>query len=377
MRRVITAREQVEMLDPWVRKAARPGLRLPKVRGDWLDRAGLTQDFFRRNQYSWIDSLTPEEIALGSLWYPVGHEWGEHMGGRHGMLPYKVHAVVAATSPQRRWISKNLGRNSNLGDAHSLISSPPGSVTRLDGISGSSNLRKAIRVLAAPDDRDAVLAAFLGHDKHGRPNSIKGAEKTHAFLTTLDDPTHGGPGNYMSHLVVNDSWNGRAGLFSREQWDRAKLMSSRTNRPMRDFLKWPGKGTGKGLDKPTDNKKFNPATGRWELQDGPPSLSEIAARVIGKGGAYGRLSNATRAAAARHGLDYAHEAQAAIWAAISGNENRFGTPAPGVDLHSMGHPEELWNEMWARRSSGLIAPRDPGGLVPPGHHREDDDEDRF
>lgn len=33
--------------------------------------------------------------------------------------------------------------------------------------------------------------------------------------------------------------------------------------------------------------------------------------------------------------------------------------------------------MWARRSSGLIAPRDPGGLVPPGHHREDDDEDRF
>ena len=372
MRRIVSAREQVELLSPW-REARRPSIRLPEVRGDFLDRVGLTQDFFRNNQYSWIDSLSPREIAEARLWYPVGHGWGEEMARRTDSFPLKAHAVISATSSQRRWISKNLGRSSNLGDTHLLLTSPLGSVERLGGKSAKSNLVKAHRILAAPDDRDSVIAAFLGYDSKGRPKRVRDAEKTYNFMTLLDHPQTGGAGNYMLHPVVNDSWAGRSGLFSREQWERAKLMSSRTNRPVRDFLKWPSKGTGEGLDAPKPEKAYDPETDEWYKTGEmvPPSLSEIAARVLKYGGAYERLSNATRAAAARHGLDYAYEAQTGIWTAISGNENPVGPPNPNVDLNSIDHPEELWNEMWKRSNSGLVIPghHDPdspnGGLIVP------------
>ena len=370
MRRVVSAREQVELLSPWLglRVAARPSLRLPDPRGRWLDAAGLTQKLFRRNQYSWIDSLTPLELALGALWYPVGHEWGEHMADRFGVLPYKVHAVVSATSPQRRWITKNLERSSNLGDAHLLLSSPPGSVPRLGGKSGHRNLEKANAVLAASDDRDSVAAAFLGMLPDGRPKRISDARKTWAFLTTLDDPETGGAGNYREQPVVNDSWAGRASLWSREQWERAKELHSRTNLPMEYFLKYPGKGTGEGLDAPV-KKNDQDEDGNWfTVGYFPPSPSDVAARVIDKGGAYERMSNATRAAAHRAGLAFAHEGQAGIWAAISGNQNALNDPRHELDLHSIDHPEELYNEMWSRRASGLVAPQNPGGLVLPGHY---------
>jgi hypothetical protein len=374
MRRITTAREQHEMLSPW-REAARPGLRLPEVRGKTLDGFGFTQDHFRRNAYSWIDSLTPEELALGGLWYPVGHEWGEHIARRHGAFPLKVHAVNAATSTQRRWISKNLGRSSNLGDTYLLITSPLGSVTELGGKSAKSNLAKANRILAAPDDRDSVTAAFIGHDRDGRPKRIADSEKTHSFMTLLDDPETGGPGNYMAQPVVNDSWAGRAGIVSREQYERAKERASRTDRPIVDFIKYPGKGTGKGLDRFKPETAYDPETRQWYKTGEmlPPSFSEVAARVIGYGGGYTRMSNAVRAAAHRHGLDYAHQAQAGIWAAISGNKNPLVAPRPDVDLDSIEHPEELYNEMWARRASGLVAPRDPGGLTLPDHYGDDED----
>ena len=363
MRRIVTAREQHEMLSPW-RQAARPSIRLPHVKADYLDSIGLTQDKFRRNAYSWIDSLSDHELAESGLWYPVAHDWNEEMARRHNVFPFKVHAVNAATSPQRRWISKNMGRSSNLGDTHLLISSPFGTVDRIGGKSGRGNLEKANRILAAPDDRDAVLAAFLGN------RSLRDVLKTHAFMTTMDDPETGGPGNYRAHPVVVDSWQGRAGLFSREQWERAEQLSSRTNRPIEDFLKYPGKGTGEGLGKQVREKLENPDTGKWEytgeLVD--PSLSEVAARVLKKGGGYNRIANSVRAAAARRGLDYTHAAQAGMWRAISGNENPDGPPHPDVDLDSIDHPEELYNELWARRASGLVAPRDLGGLVLPNHY---------
>jgi len=383
MRRIVTAREQHEMLAPWraPRVAARPGLRLPPVRGKWLDEVGFTQDFFRRNQNSWIDSLTPREIAEASLWYPVGHEWGEHMAARHGVFPLKVHAVNAATSSQRRWISKNLGRSSNLGDTHLLLTSPPGSVEHLGGKSGASNLVKAHRVLAAPDDRDSVLAEFIGYDKHGKPKRVADTRKTYNFTTLLDDPETGGAFNYLAHPVVNDSWAGRSGLWSRGAYERARERSSRSNGPIAIYLRYPGKeigeveGTGEGLDKPNPETAYDPETKTWYKTGRmvPPSASEVAARVIVKGGAYDRLSNATRAAAARHGLPFAHEAQAAIWAAISGNKNPSGVPRPDVDLDSIEHPEELYNEMWARRASGLVAPQNPGGLILPDHYHDPDD----
>lgn len=364
MRRVLTAREQAEMLSPWhePRVAARPYLRLPSVRGDLLDKMGLTQELFRRNQYSWIDSLTPEELRLGALWYPVGHEWVEHMAARHGIMPLKAHAVVSATSPQRRWITKNLGGSSNLGDAHLLLSSHPGAVTYIGGKNGKRNLDKANAVLAASDDPDAVLAAFLGYDKKGRPKRIADVAKTWAFMHTLHDPEVGGAGNYMAQPVVNDSWAGRSGLWSRGQWERAKQRASRSNGDMREYLDYPNKGTGVGFDAPKPEKVYNPDTDSWEATGlmVPPSLSEVAARVLGKGGGYERMSNATRAAAKRAGLPFAHEAQAAIWAAISGNTNPISDPRHELDLHSIDHPEELYNEMWSRRASGLVVPSGVG-----------------
>lgn len=358
MRRILTAREQVEMLSPWRQQtAARPGLRLPDVRGKWLDAAGLTQERFRHNYYSWIDSLTPEELATGGLWYPVGHDWGEHVARRTGLHPLKIHSLVSATSPRRRWISQNLGSESNLGDAYKIASLPPGAVTELGGLSGKSNLEKASRIRVAADDPDSVTAAFLGYFPDGRPKQPKHSPKTWDFVTTLHDPEHGGAFNYMAQPAVADVWAGASMLFSREQWERAKELKRRNGGLMRDYLKYPGKGTELGLDKPILDKE----TGVWK----PPPISEVVARVISHGGAYDRMRNAMRAGAARHGLPFTHIGQASVWGAISGNPTPTGEPRPDIDIDSIEHPEELYNELWARRASGLITPRNPGGLVVP------------
>jgi hypothetical protein len=365
MRRITTAREQHEMLAPW-RQAARPGIRLPRTKADYLDSIGLTQDKLKHNYYSWLDSLTPEQIATGGLWYPVGHDWGEHVGRRTGLHPLKVHSLVSATSPRRLWISQNLGRQSNLGDAYLIATNPPGAVPKLGGLSGKSNLDKANRIRAAAEDPDSIMEAFLGHfPATGKPKRPRDTPKTHDFVTTLHDPETGGAFNYMAQPAVGDVWATLSCLFSRDQWDRADTLRRRNGGLIVDYLKYPGKGEDEGLGKFVLNKK----TGEWE----EPPLSEVAARVVDRGGGYDRVRNAMRAGAARHQLPFAHIGQAAVWGEISKNPTPTGQPNPDVDLDSIEHPEELYHELWARRASGLVAPRDPGGLILPNHYDGDEE----
>lgn len=351
MPRFLRAREQVELLAAW---GPRKYIRLPDVRGDALDAMGFTQKKFQHNYYSWIDPIPDRDLEMAGLWYPVGNDWGEHQARVHGVHPLKAHAVVAATSPKRLWVSQNLGRKSNLGDAHLILSHPdPQSIPRLGGQSGSSNLLKAKRVMAAPDDPDAIKQAFLGWDKFGRPNRPNKSPKTWDFLTTLNDPESGGAYNYMAQPGVADSWAGQSMLWSREEYEKAR----RTGNP----LWYPGIGTGEGLDKPKPEKKQNPETGEWELTGRliPPGPSDVAGKVLRLGGAYARMRNAMRAGAARRQLPFTHMGQAAVWTDISGNPLPQGQPNWDLDLDSIEHPEELNNELWARRASGLIAPTDP------------------
>jgi hypothetical protein len=68
------------------------------------------------------------------------------------------------------------------------------------------------------------------------------------------------------------------------------------------------------------------------------------------------MRQAMQNGAARHGMPFAHGAQAAVWKSISGNAN----PDPNSqynDPSEIEHdPAGLWNEHWARRASGLHVP---------------------
>jgi hypothetical protein len=361
MRRIVTARQQVEMLQPWLRVADRPPAgrrirRLPDVRADKLDELGYTQRKFNHNMLTWLDAATDEDKRQGALWYPVGHHWGRHMADRAGVHPDKVYGVMSKTSPQRKWISTALNGNSNLGDTHRIIfgAGQPELIGRLGGKSGGDNLRQALRVMGAPDHPDAIRDAFLGMDSRGRVRRPRDIAKTYDFFTALRDPESGGAYNYMDQPAVIDSWAGRSGLWTRDRW----IDAHSGGRP----LDYPGRGTGKGLDTPVKVKEVNPDTGRWEFTGRlkRPGATDIAARVIGYGGGYDRLRNAVRNAASVHDMPYSHEAQATIWRLISGNENPAGQPSPDLDLHSIDHPEHLYHEMWARHGNGLYLPQDPG-----------------
>jgi hypothetical protein len=308
-----------------------------------LDSMGITQRKLNGNYLSWLSDVSPEKTAEAGLWYPVGHEWGDHISQAHGVHPDKVYGVMSKTSPQRKWFD-------NLADTHNIVSnyhhSPAGILTP-GGISGTDNLKQALRVMAAPDDEDAIMAAFMGGK---RPREIP---KTLDFRHTLRDPEMGGEYNYMQQPGVVDSWMGRTMLWSKNRFQDA--MSG--GRP----LTWPGKGTGKGLDKTTPVKKKNPHTGKWEVVgERPPNARDVALRALGLGGGYDRMRNAMRNGAAAVGLPYTHIGQAAVWNDIGGTPNPEHEARPDLDLHSIQDPTELYKEMWARNASGLHVPVSSG-----------------
>lgn len=325
------------------RTAAGRRLRLPHVKADTLDSMGITQRKLNGNYLSWLSDVSPEKMAEAGLWYPVGHEWGDHISQAHGVHPDKVYGVMSKTSPQRKWLD-------NLVDTHNIVSNyhhNPAGILTPGGISGSDNLKQALRVMAAPDDEDAIMAAFMGGK---RPREVP---KTLDFRHTLRDPEMGGEYNYMQQPGVVDSWMGRTMLWRKNRFQDA--MSG--GRP----LTWPGKGTGKGLDKSTPVKKKNPHTGKWEaVGERPPNARDVALRVLGLGGGYDRMRNAMRNGAAVMGLPYTHIGQAAVWNDIGGTPNPEHEARPDLDLHSIDDPTELYKEMWARNASGLHVPVSSG-----------------
>src|SRR5215470_13572164 len=97
--RITTAREQFEMLAPWLHIAAR--LRLPDVRANTLDSMGFSQRKLNNNFMSWMNQLSDQDKAEGGLWYPTGNDWGHHMADLHGVHPDKVFGTMSKMSPQR------------------------------------------------------------------------------------------------------------------------------------------------------------------------------------------------------------------------------------------------------------------------------------
>lgn len=353
MPRIIRAREQYQMLHPWRREAA-PRVRFPEIPSKGLDALGFTQRKLNGNFMSWMDTLSDQDKAEGGLWYPTGNDWGHHMAELHGEHPDKAFAVLSKMSPQRDWYG-------NLGDAHNVISNyrrNPSGILTPAGISGTDNLRQSLRVMAADDDPEAIHAAFLGTKNVVRggqriavPRTAKDLPKTYDFYTALRDPETGGAGNYAAQPAVADSWMSRSMLWSKKRWDDAH----NGGRP----LSWPGKGTGQGLDKPLPVKKMNPNTGRYEVVGvRPANARDVAARVVGLSGGYDRMRQAMQYGAARHGMPFAHGAQAAVWKAISGNANPDPTPRYDDPADIQHDPAGLWDEQWARRASGLHVPVD-------------------
>lgn len=338
MRRVVSAREQVEMLSPWSREAA-GRLRLPQVKANTLDDMGITQRKLNGNFLSWLSEADDRRKEEGLLWYPVGHDWGAHISDRHDEHTDKVYGVMSKTSPQRDWIN-------NIGDSHNIVSNfrmnPSGIITP-GGISGSDNLRQSMRIMSAADDPDAIHEAFMGGK---RPRDIP---KTLDFYRTLRNPEEGGAFNYMDQPGVVDSWMGRTMLWTKNRWEDANS----GGRP----LTWPGKGTGKGLDKHVVVKKKDPESGLYRpVGTRPPNARDVALRAIKYGGGYDRMRNAMRNGAAVVGMPYTHGAQAAVWNMIGGTPNPEHVAHPDVDLHDIDHPTDLYNELWARHASGLHVP---------------------
>ena len=360
MRRIVTAREQFEMCSPWspqAHLAAR--LRLPEVQSKGLDALGITQRKLNGNFMSWMDELSDRDKDEGGLWYPTGNDWGHHASDQTNVHPDKVFGVMSKTSPQRAWYD-------NLADTHNIASNHrdnPEGILKPGGISGTDNLKQSLRVMSASDDPDDIHAAFLGTKNVKRrgqtvaiPRSPGDLPKTYDFYSTLRDPETGGAGNYLAQPGVVDSWMSRTMLWSKKRWDDAK----QGGKP----LTWPGKGSGEGLDKPLPTKKQNPETGNYEVVGmRAPNARDVAARVTGIAGGYDRMRNAMRNGAATHDLPFTHGAQAAVWKSISGNKNPSGVPNHDVDIDSIDHPGDRWDEMWNRRASGLLTPASHGFQV--------------
>ena len=358
MHKITRARDQVEMLRPWTREAA-PRTRFPKIKSNGLDALGFTQRKLNGNFMSWMDQLSDQDKEEGGLWYPTGNDWGHHMADLHDEHPDKAFGVMSKMSPQRDWYG-------NLGDAHNILSNyrhNPSGILTPAGISGTDNLRQSLRVMDADDDPDAIHAAFLGTKNVTRggqkvavPRTPKDLPKTHDFYTALRDPEAGGAGNYAHQPAVADSWMSRSMLWSKNRWDDAH----NGGRP----LTWPGKGSGQGLDKPLPVKKLNPHTGTYEVVGvRKANARDVAARVVGLSGGYDRMRQAMQNGAARHGMPFAHGAQAAVWKSISGNANPDPTPRYGDPSEIQHDPAGLWNEQWARRASGLHVPVGAGRLM--------------
>lgn len=375
MRRIVTARDQYEQLAPWMWRTGKY-LRVPNPikPGSMLDEMGYTPRKFNGNFRSWIDASTPEQRARGLLWYPVGHEWGAHVADRHDVHPDKVYGTLSKTSPQRGWPD-------NISDAYQVIHNHINGIPHspLGGISGGDNLKQALRVLSAPDHPDHIEAAFLGSKKAKRrgetvmvPKTPGDAPKTYDFHHTLRDPEKGGAYNYMAQPGVVDSWMARSMMWTKDAWDKAQAKGDLTG----SSLPWPGKGSGEGLDKPTPVKKLNEETGSYEVTGyRKPNARDVSLRVLGYAGAYDSMRNAMRYGAAHHDMPYTHGAQATVWDQIGGTPNEEHPPRHDLDLSSFSDPNELYNEMWSRRTSGLMAPsgndRSPGGLIlPPGHGQQ-------
>jgi hypothetical protein len=132
MRRVITARQQWEMLSPWKEAAPRtPPLPLDQLTQNVLDHYDRTNLNQRRE---------------GSDWYPAAREWLKGLSSRTNGDYGRSAAMMAAMSPMTDW-DANLAQG-----AHFLMNYDPSTYNpqnpefNLPGVSGTSNVDRARKI---------------------------------------------------------------------------------------------------------------------------------------------------------------------------------------------------------------------------------------
>lgn len=145
--RILTAREQLEMLRPWLIEA---GPRTPPPDFDQLV----------RNVLDHWDSTTDQQRKQGAEWYPAAREWLKNLSDRTNGDYRRSAGVIAALSPMLDW-ETNLAQG-----AHFLMNYDPSTYKpqnvdpglEVGGVSGTSNIDRARRVYHAnPEDIEKEL----------------------------------------------------------------------------------------------------------------------------------------------------------------------------------------------------------------------------
>lgn len=99
MKRIVTAREQHEMLSPWLIEA---GPKAPALDNDWM-----VQNILDHYNHS-----TDEHKAAGAQWYPSAREFIKNIADKTNRDPNRAAAIMAAMSPQEEW-ERNIQNGTN------------------------------------------------------------------------------------------------------------------------------------------------------------------------------------------------------------------------------------------------------------------------
>jgi len=306
--RIVTAREQFEMLAPWLRIAA--------PRQTSLDKYGFTQDVLNRNALSHWDALPDHMKAQAADWYPQAHQMAHGFARDFGHHPNHAMGVFAALSPLRRW-------DGNLQDAHnflqhvhgdqSQIKNPPGPASR-------QNIARAHRVMATdPSDHANILAALSSSND---PDSAKKIRNFYGNISNPDDP----------NPVTIDSWMPRGVLWGHGQ---------------------PQTIPGDLAHKMVPIKKKQDDGSHVVVGERPFNARDLGIKAVGWAGGYDRMADAVRHVAQQRGLPQAHVAQAGIWNGLAGYEYPDEPDAP--PLHTEGSTQ------FVNDRSGLYVPKNYQG----------------
>lgn len=304
-----------------------PQLWTPQIiNSPMLDKHGFSQDRLNHNALTHWDAANPQDQEDAEFWYPVAHNWADHMTDHMGIHPHKGYGLVAAGSPERRW-------DGNLQDTHNFMThypTAPENVRKFPGKTGKENLARMMRVYHAPDDPAAIRNAL------SKSGDYKGAPKLFNFHDNMLDP-------YDPNPSTIDSWMPRGILWAHDEepW-------------------WPEE-----LNKPINKPFYNKDAQQWERRPGFPTARDIGRKLLGWTGGYDRMAEAMRHVARERDLGIANVAQAGIWSKLGGTPSPDGDSIashPGGPLTHINDPDALyryaWNDYAQNRPGGLHLPPD-------------------
>lgn len=160
--RFLTAREQRELLSPWLIEAG------PR-------KAPLDEDYMVKNILDHFKLVTPDQMDQGRDWYKNAREWADNIAAKTNRDPNRVYATIAALSPNTDW-------DSNLLQAAAfLMNYDPKMGTKPEGFMPTigPNVERAALVHDAqtPEEMAALLGPDSGNPKiHNFYNNIRGDE---------------------------------------------------------------------------------------------------------------------------------------------------------------------------------------------------------